>query len=70
MKPTRKSIGDKNGERSVYVVEWSSGGNIWTPEWKYAGHANYKHAVKRLNESKSNCSCDVRISLYVRAEEK
>jgi len=74
---TRKSIGDKAGERSIYVVEYRSAG-----KWCHANWANdiysstHKGAVILKNKvykefKKANriwTRKDFRVALYVRAE--
>lgn len=69
MRPTRKSIGDKNGKRSIYVVEICYGGN-WQPDIGYHNLIEAsKDRIARIRYEGVKAK-DVRISLYVRAEGK
>lgn len=65
-KPTRKSIGDENGVRSVYVVEAYLGG--WIPYWRAPFcFKTHSAAMKRMKEVMGTHK-EFRVSLYVRAE--
>ena len=80
-RPTRKSIGDANGNRSVYVVEVCQGG-IWIPYWSGDGNgcgfSQQPNASDARNNIYQHCknACskwtrkNFRVFLYVRAEEK
>lgn len=75
---TRKSIGDKDGYRSLYVVEARLTGGIWFRYWgkEFCSH-KHQEAVEYKNKAYHHCKSqnkkwarkDFRIALYVRAEE-
>ena len=79
MKPTRKSINDKHGERSLYVVERQMRNGQW---YLYHGGcftcSNYRKAVRFKEQTYQYCRHEsnwwtrkrIRVVLYVRVEEK
>ena len=66
-RPTRRSIGDPKGFRSLYVVEYWTGGNLWVQRGNYAG--GLRGALLGERYLKLNYPHEkFRIALYARVE--
>ena len=75
---TRKELGDREGNRSFYVIEWRSISGIWSKYYDNTRNLsnNYRDAAKIKEEIYQDCKRinktwrrkDFRISLYARVD--
>ena len=74
---TRKSIGDRDGDRSLYVVEIDLGGGFSPIYWRECGFRDHRNAVEVRDQIYQDGKCgnpktrrkDFRVQLYARVED-